>query len=50
MGFQMLAIIIVFVLIGRYADTYFQLKIPVFTLVFALAGVGGSMYSIIRKL
>ena len=50
MSFQMLGTILIFVFAGRWLDHWLELSFPVFTLVFVLLGVFGSMYSFIRKL
>ena len=50
MGIQMLLTILIFVFAGRWADKAIGWRIPVFTLVLALAGVAGSMYYFIRRL
>jgi F0F1-type ATP synthase assembly protein I len=50
MSLQMLSTILAFVFAGRLLDTWLELGFPIFTLVFVLLGVFGSMYSFIRKL
>lgn len=50
MGLQMLGLIVFFTLAGYYLDHWMDWKFPLFTVLFSLAGVIGSMYSIIRKL
>ncbi len=50
MGFQILATIGIFSVLGIFADKQIGLKIPIFTIVLSLAGVILAMYSIIRKL
>lgn len=49
MGMQMLFTILILVLAGRWLDRRIPPDFPLFTLLFALLGVAGSMYSFIRK-
>lgn len=49
MGMQMLFTILILVLAGRWLDRRFPPDFPLYTLLFALFGVAGSMYSFIRK-
>ena len=49
MGIQMLLTILVLVLAGRWLDNRFPPNFPIYTLVFAILGVAGSMYSFISK-
>lgn len=49
MGMQMLFTILVLVLAGRWLDRRFPPDFPLYTLLFAMLGVAGSMYSFIRK-
>jgi hypothetical protein len=48
MGFQMAAIIFVSTWAGKLLDARLEMKIPVFTLVFAIASVVLSMYYFIK--
>jgi NhaP-type Na+/H+ or K+/H+ antiporter len=49
MGTQMLLTILVLVLAGRWLDKRFPPEFPLYTLLGALFGVSGSMYSFISK-
>ena len=49
MGMQMLITILALVLAGRWLDRRYPPDFPLYTLLFALLGVAGSMYSFIRK-
>ena len=49
MGMQMLITILGLVLAGRWLDRRFPPDFPLYTLVFALLGVAGSMYSFISR-
>ena len=48
-AFKMIGIVVVCALFGYYADMYVKYKIPVFTLIFSIAGVFLSMYVIIKE-
>jgi len=48
LAFQMTAIIVIFVFIGKFADQYFDNKKPVLTAVFSVFGVFLSIYNLIR--
>jgi len=48
--FILLAFIAIGVFAGIYIDKFFNLNIPVFTLIFTLLGVAGGIYSILRRL
>ncbi len=50
LAFQMLLTIMVFGALGWALDKYTESKIPVFTAIFMLLGVIGSLYKIIREL
>lgn len=50
LALQMILTILLFVAVGYYLDKWLQLGFPWFTLFLTLAGVGGSLYSAIRKL
>jgi ATP synthase protein I len=49
MGMQMLFTILALVLAGRWLDRRFPPEFPLYTLLFALLGVAGSMFSFISK-
>lgn len=49
LGFQMIAIIGVFTFIGYKIDEQMGSQKPVFTAAFSLAGVGISLYSVIKS-
>jgi ATP synthase protein I len=48
MGFQMFAVIALSVFIGYKIDQFMANKIPVFTVVFSIIGVGGAIYQAIK--
>lgn len=48
-AFEMAATILLCVFIGKFADNYFELTKPIFTAVFSIFGVVGSIYNLIRK-
>lgn len=48
MGFQMFAIIALSVFIGFKLDQWMTNKIPVFTVVFSIIGVGAAIYQAIK--
>jgi F0F1-type ATP synthase assembly protein I len=50
LGLQMILTILVFVAAGYFLDQWLDWVFPVFTLVFTLAGVFGSLYTALRKL
>ncbi|MEK0420812.1 MAG: AtpZ/AtpI family protein [Bacteroidetes bacterium] len=50
LALQMVLTMLLFVLGGFYLDKWLQLGFPWFTLFLTLAGVAGSLYSVIRKL
>lgn len=50
MGIQMMLTIVVFVFAGVYADKWAGLSFPLFTVLLSLAGVGGSIYQVMKKL
>ncbi len=49
MGMQMLFTILALVLAGRWLDRRFPPEFPLYTLLFSLLGVAGSMFSFISK-
>lgn len=49
LAFQMAAMIIAFVFLGKMADKYFENEKPVLTAVFSVAGVFFSLYNLIRS-
>ena len=50
MGFQMVAIMFAGTFAGIKLDQYLQLKIPVFTLLFALLSVVAAIYFVVKDL
>lgn len=50
MGFQMIAVIGVFIFIGNYLDKNNGNEKPIFTALLGLLGVGVSLYQVIRSL
>jgi F0F1-type ATP synthase assembly protein I len=50
LALQMIMTMLLFVAGGFYLDKWLQLGFPWFTLILTLAGVAGSLYSVIRKL
>ena len=49
-AFQMVFIILLGVFGGRYIDTYFNLKFPIFTVILSILSVFLSIYTVIRDL
>ncbi len=49
LGIQIVAIIGVFILIGRFLDNYFLFEKPWFTLVLALLGSVGVIFMLVKK-
>lgn len=50
MGLQMMLTIAVFVAAGVFADRWTGMQFPLFTVLLSLAGVGGSIYMVVKKL
>lgn len=50
MAIEMIAIIVAFTFGGRFLDSTFQFKFPLFTLMLSLAGIGIALYQVLRKL
>jgi len=50
MAFEMLVIIGIFVLLGRFIDKKITLEIPLFTIVLCIVGLAASFYQIFRRL
>ena len=50
MAFQMAAIILVFTLIGKQLDAYFEMEKPVLTAVLALFSVLAALYLILKDI
>ena len=47
---QMLGTILLFTFAGLKADEWMQTKIPVWTIILSLTGIGSSLYLLIRNL
>jgi len=50
MAFEMLVIIGIFVLLGRFIDKKITLELPIFTIILSLVGLAASFYQIFRRL
>lgn len=50
LGFQMMAVIFVFVWIGKWADGHFQTEKAYFTALGSLLGLGASLYLVLKQL
>lgn len=50
LAIQMLATILLFTFIGLKLDEWMQTKIPSWTIILSLTGIGSSLYMLIRNL
>lgn len=50
LGFQMMAVIFVFVWIGKWADGHFETDKSYFTALGSLLGLGASLYLVLKQL
>ena len=50
LGFQMMAVIFVFVWIGKWADGHFETEKSYFTALGSLIGLGASLYLVLKQL
>lgn len=48
-AFEMAATIIIAVFVGKFVDSQFDMSKPIFTAIFSVIGVIGSIYNLIRK-